>query len=111
MSHVYQVVLRKALTNYARKYLRPRSGTLTELTIDYILEYGVFAIDVQIRNLDAAATMQYSVNSRGDLETIPAGGTQVITNTIIETLRLVGNAATGDWEVSHMGIPYEDLVR
>lgn len=54
--------------------------------------------------------MQYSINGRSNLETIPAGGTQGISETLIETIRIIGNGVSGSWEISHTGIPYEALV-
>lgn len=110
MSFLHQVIFRKALTDYARRYLQPQVGTIVDITINYVLSFGVFATDLQIRNLDAAAIMQYSINSRDNLETIPAGGTQGVDNILVETIRIVGNAATGSWELSHVGIPFELLV-
>jgi len=112
MSHLHYIKpQRRGLKDFFQKYLRPRSGTIAGLVIDYIHDYDSFGVSIQIKNFDGTNVLQYAVNSIEPLETIAASGTQVINDTYVELLRIVPHGTTGDWEVSHMGVSYYELTR
>lgn len=110
LSHLQSIRLKKPLDAYLKKYILPRFGTTVAVIIDYLSTYGVFAINVKIRNLDGANSMTYSLNARGNDVTIPAGGTDIIEDSPVEVLYITPNAGTGNFSVEAQGIKYEELA-
>lgn len=110
LSHLHSIKLRKPLDEYLKKYLLPRFGTTAALIIDYVTEYNAFAVNVKIRNLDGTNTMTYSLNARGNNVTIPAGGTDIISDSPVEIIYISPNAGTGNFSVEAQGIEYKELA-
>jgi hypothetical protein len=111
MVYLEQIRLLKDLDAYLKVYLKPIFGTTSEVIIDYITTYNKFGIDLKIRNLDTTNTMQYSLNTQGNNITIPASGTDIISNTPLEMVFITPNNSTGNFSVEHFGINFEDLVK
>lgn len=110
LSEISKIILKKPLDEYLKSYLRPRSGTTSNLTLDYITETNHFAINVKIRNLDGTNTLTYSFNALGQNITVPAGGTDTISDSPIQLLQIIPHGTTGNFIIEAQGIKMLELI-
>jgi hypothetical protein len=98
------------LDGYKKAYMLPRVGTTSNLTIHFVDQMDCFACDVKVRNLDSANSLTYRINNMVNV-TVPAGVTDVITNTFVEMITIIPNAGTGTFVIEGLLINFFDLVK
>ena len=104
------------LGQMARVPLEPIAGLLVPVNVNFKATFGTYAIDLLLTNLDAGAVLTYQLNTgaiagAGAIKTLAAGGEIAFNNVLIESIRVVGNAATGTWEILAFALPRELLYR
>lgn len=89
----------------------PIVGTIAAAVIPFVQQYGTYAIDVMISNLDVANPLTYRLNSltRGNNKTLDAGADVAFSNVLLESLVITPDAATGSYEVLPFVLPRELL--
>ena len=91
--------------------IEPINGTVAATTIPFMQQYGSYAIDVMISNLDVVNVLTYRLNSltRGANKTLDAGADVAFSNVLLESLVITPNAVTGTFEVLPFLLPRELL--
>jgi len=98
------------LGTMARVPLEPIAGLLLPINTNFKQQFGTYAIDLLLTNLDVANTLTYQINNvSGVAKTLAAGGEIAFNSVIIENIRVVGNAGTGTWEILAFALPREIL--
>ena len=105
-------IITMPLGQMARVPLEPIAGLLVPVTTNFKALFGTYAVDLLLTNLDAVAALTYQLNAPGGaIKTLAAGGEVALNNVLIESIRVVGNAATGTWEILAFALPRELLYR
>lgn len=91
--------------------LDPIAGTVAPTVINFKSTFGTYAVDLLITNLDLANALTYQFTPTGTAKTLNAGGEIVFSNVLLDSIRIVGDAATGNWEILAFALPRELLYR
>lgn len=91
--------------------LDPIVGTVAPTVINFKAAFGTYAVDLLITNLDLAAALTYQLSITGTPKTLAAGGEIAFSNVLLDSIRIVGNAASGSWEILAFSLPRELLHR
>lgn len=88
------------------------TGTTAAVVTNFMQLYGAYAIDFMLTNLDGAAALTYQLNSpQATPVTLAAGAQIAFSNVLLESIRIVGNGATGNWELLAFVLPRELLYK
>jgi len=91
--------------------LDPIAGTIAPTVINFKAAFGTYAVDLLLTNLDGAAALTYQFGPIATPKTLNAGGEVAFNNVLLDFIRIVGNAATGNWEILAFALPREILYR
>ena len=104
-------ILKIPLGQLPRVPLDPIAGTVAPTVINFKSTFGTYAVDLLLTNLDLVAALTYQFAPTGTIKTLAAGGEIAFSNVLLDSVRIVGNAATGNWEVLAFALPREILYR
>jgi hypothetical protein len=104
-------IIKMPLGQLPRVPLDPIVGTVAPTVINFKAAFGTYVADLLITNLDLVAALTYQFVPTGTPKTLAAGGEIAFTNLLLESVRIVGNAATGNWELLPLALPRELLYR
>jgi len=100
MSHMDQVVLNRPLDTFLRKPIGVRVWTTAELYINFFAEYGAFAVDVLVDNLDGTNTLTVYLNDSQLGFIVAPGVPWGRQKVVIQTIRIAPNAGTGTGQLN-----------
>ena len=98
----------------ARVPLEPIAGLLVPVVTNFKAQFGTYSVDLLIRNLDLVNPLTYQLNTpagAGAAMGLAAGGEIGLNNVLTESVIIVGNVATGTWQMLPFALPRELLYK